>query len=87
MPRPRLYPSSAARQQAFRARKRLSAVAPHVPCRQLGPHCTVYLSDWQAVYPLLPRHAAVITDPPYDAGYDVTKARRRPSRWDRNLAQ
>ena len=28
MPRPRLYPSAAARQQAFRARKRREAVAP-----------------------------------------------------------
>jgi hypothetical protein len=54
MPRPRLYPSSAARQQAFRARKRRDAVAPHVLCRQIGPHCTVYCSDWQTVSALLP---------------------------------
>ena len=80
MPRPRLYPSSAARQQAFRDRKRRAAVAPHVRCRQLGPHCTVYCSDWQTVYPLLPSQAAVVTDPPYRTSYDYTKARRRPSR-------
>jgi site-specific DNA-methyltransferase (adenine-specific) len=85
MPRPRLYASFATKQQAFRDRKRRAAVAPHVPWRQLGPHCMVYCSDWQTVFPLLPRHAAVITDPPYDAGYDVTKARRRPSHWDRNF--
>ena len=85
MPRPRLYPSSAARQQAFRDRKRRAAVAPHVLCRQIGPHCTLYCSDWQTVYPLLPSQAAVVTDPPYRTSYDYTKARRRPSRWDRNF--
>ena len=85
MPRPRLYASAAARQHAFRARKRRDAVAPHVRCEQIGPHCTVYCCDWQTVWPLLPRQAAVVTDPPYEAGYDVSKARRRPSRWDRNF--
>src|SRR5262249_27716771 len=42
-------------------------------------------SDWQTVYALLPRRAALVTDPPYDAGYDYTKARRRPAQWDRNF--
>ena len=83
MPRPRLYPSSAARQRAFRASKRRTAVAPDVPCRQIGP-CTLYQSDWQTVYALVPRHAAVVTDPPYRTSYDYTKARRRPARWERN---
>ena len=85
MPRPRLYPSSAARQRAFRASKRRAAVTPHVRCRQIGPHCTLYCSDWQTVYPLLPSQAAVVTDPPYHTSYDYTKPRRRPSRWDRNF--
>jgi site-specific DNA-methyltransferase (adenine-specific) len=85
MPRPRVYPSSAARQKAFRVRKRLAAVAPHVLCRQIGPHCTLYCSDWQTVYALLPPHAAVVTDPPYPTSYDYTKPRRRPSPWDRNF--
>jgi site-specific DNA-methyltransferase (adenine-specific) len=85
MPRSRLYPSSAARQRAFRARKRRAAVAPDVPCRQLGLHCTLYQGDWQAVYALLPRQAAVITDPPYQTSYDWTKTRRRPSQWAQNF--
>ena len=85
MPRPRLYPSAAARQHAFRTRKRRTALAPDVPCRQLGPHCTLYQGDWQTIYPLLPRHAAVVTDPPYRTSYDYTKARRRPARWERNF--
>ena len=83
MPRPRLHASPAARQKAYRTR--LAHVAPHVCCRQLGPHCTLYHSDWQAVYTLLPRHAAVVSDPPYATTYDYTKARRRPSRWERGF--
>jgi site-specific DNA-methyltransferase (adenine-specific) len=85
MPRRRFHSSSAAKQQAYRDRKRREAVAPHVPCKQIGPHCTVYCSDWQTVYPLLPSQAAIVTDPPYLANYDVTKTRRRPSHWDRNF--
>src|SRR5215510_12882315 len=84
MPRPCVYPSNASRQQAYRARKRRQALAPDVPCRQIGPHCTVYQGDWQAVYPLLPRHAAVVSDPPYPK-YDYTKTRRRASRWTENF--
>jgi site-specific DNA-methyltransferase (adenine-specific) len=84
MPQPRLYVDAAARVRAHRARKRRAELAPHVHCRQIGC-CTLYQSDWQTVYPLLPHHAAVITDPPYDAGYDYTKARRRPSQWDQNF--
>src|SRR5215470_13052765 len=85
MPRPRVYPSAAARQKAFRANKRRMAVAPHVLCRHIGPHCTVYCSDWQTVYALLPAQTAVVTDPPYRTTYDYTKARRRPAPWDRNF--
>src|SRR5262245_43098941 len=85
MARPRLYPSAAARQKAFRATKHRLAVAPHVLCRHIGPHCTVYCSAWQEVAALLPSHAAVVTDPPYAANYDVTKTRRRRSHWDRNF--
>ena len=85
--RPRRYATNAARQHAYRARKLRAAVAPHVPCRQLGPHCTVYCGDWQTVSALLPSQAAVVTDPPYrvgTVGFDYTKARRRPSHWDQN---
>jgi DNA modification methylase len=85
MPRPRLYASPAAKQHAYRVRKRRDTVAPHVCCKELSPSCTIYCSDWQDVYALLPHHAAVITDPPYDARYDVTKTRRRRSHWDRNF--
>jgi DNA modification methylase len=38
---------------------------------------------------LVPRHAAVVTDPPYrvgSTGFDYTKARRRPSHWPQNYA-
>src|SRR5262245_20786272 len=85
MPRSRVHASPAARQRAFRTRKRLAAVAPDVLCRQLGPHCTVYQGDCQAVYPLLPRKAAVVSDPPYPTNYDYTKTRRRPSQWAQNF--
>ena len=87
LPRPRLYPSPAARQRAFRAKQRRAAVAPHVPCRQFGPHCTVYCGDWKDVAALFPRQAAIVTDPPYrvgKAGFDYTKTRWRPSHWDQN---
>jgi site-specific DNA-methyltransferase (adenine-specific)/modification methylase len=82
--RPRLHATATDRTRAYRARKRRAAVAPHVLWRQIGL-CTLYCSDWQTVYALLPRHAAVVTDPPYDADYDYTKARRRPAQWDRNF--
>ena len=84
MPRPRLYPSAAARQRAYRASQRRKAVAPHVRCEQIGS-CTLYQSDWQTLYALLPTHAAVISDPPYRTTYDFTTPRRRPSPWDRNF--
>ena len=87
MPRSHLYPSDAARQQAHRDRQRRAAVAPGVPFRQIGPHCTVYCSDWHAVAALLPRQAAIVTDPPYrvgKAGFDYTRTRRRPSHWAQN---
>jgi len=86
--RPRRYATYAAKIRAYRQRKkerqRLEALASHMSCRQIGP-CTVYCCDWQEIYDHLPRHAAVISDPPYDAKYDVTKARRRPSRWTENF--
>lgn len=84
--RPRLYATATDRTRAYRARKRRAAVAPDVPCAQLGPHCTLYQGDWQTVYALLPRHTAVVTDPPYRTGYDYTKARRRRSQWASNYA-
>src|SRR5262245_6978905 len=88
MPRPRLHATAAERQRAYRQHKRRTAVAPDVVCRTLGA-CTLYCSDWQKVYDLLPRGAAVVTDPPYKVGtrgYDVTRARRRPSQWATNFA-
>jgi DNA modification methylase len=69
---------------AYREGQRLLALASHVRCRQIGP-CLLVCCSWEEVYSLLPRKAAVVTDPPYDAGYDVTKKRRRPSRWRRNF--
>src|SRR5262245_814055 len=86
MPPPRLPGTNADRQRAYRQRTRRAAVAPDVVCRTLGA-CTLYCSRWQTVYPLLPRGAAVVTDPPYKVGkrgYDVTKARRRPAQWTEN---
>src|SRR5262245_52521362 len=85
MSRPRLHATNADRQRAYRLQKRLAALAPDAVCRTFGA-CTLYCSPWEPLYSLLPRTAAVITDPPYDAGYDVTRARRRPSQWDRNFA-
>jgi hypothetical protein len=42
------------------------------------------LGDCQALYPWLPRTAAIITDGQYDANYDATKDRRVPSQYDHN---
>jgi len=84
MPRPRLHTTNADRQRAYRLQKRLTALAPDAVCRTFGA-CTLYCSAWELLYPLLPRQAAVVTDPPYAAGYDVTRARRRPSTWHRNF--
>src|SRR5262245_25373643 len=85
MPRLRLYATNAERQRAYRLRRRLTAVAPDAVCRELSS-CILFCSRWEPLYALLPRHAAVITDPPYNAHYDVTKARRRPATWERNFA-
>jgi site-specific DNA-methyltransferase (adenine-specific) len=84
MPRPRQYATAAERQRAYRARTRLAAVAPNVVCL-VTRACTLYCSPWEPLYPLLPRHAAIVSDPPYAAGYDVTRPRRRPSRHCRNF--
>jgi site-specific DNA-methyltransferase (adenine-specific) len=78
------YATRAAYMAAYRQRRR-AAVASLVPCRQIGSYCTVYCGDWQSVYPCLPRPAAIVTDPPYNAGYDYTKTRRRASRWKSNF--
>jgi len=87
MPRPRLHATNADRQRAYRDRCRLQTHAPGATCRVLGP-CTLYHADCLQLLPLLPRTAAVITDPPYPAGaagYDVTRARRRASQWTHNF--
>src|SRR5215831_9307439 len=87
--RPRTYyadrPATSAERQARLRQRSAPAVPPGVVCRHLGPHCTVYCSDWHAVAALLSRQAAIVSDPPYNAGYDVTTTRRRPSQWDRNF--
>ena len=83
--RPRLYPDDRTKWREMKRRQRRAAVVSAIPCRQLGPHCTLYQGDWQTVYALLPRHAAVITDPPYKVSYDYTRARRRPATWDHNF--
>jgi site-specific DNA-methyltransferase (adenine-specific)/modification methylase len=85
MPRPRVHVSPAARQQAYRARKRRAALAPDVVCRPISATCVVYLGHAEHVYPLLPRRAAVVTDPPYKINNDWTKARRRVSHWEQNF--
>ena len=85
MPHPRRYATPAARQCAYRLRTRLTAVAPDARCRAWGS-CPLSCSAWEALYPRLPRTAAVVTDPPYHAHDDVTRARRRPSPWDHNFA-
>src|SRR5215813_5988319 len=96
--RPRTYspdrPATPAGRQARWRREhpspRHAAMAtgvPDVPCRTIGSHCTVYCGDWKDVGALLPRQAAIVTDPPYrvgTVGFDYTKARRRPSHWDQN---
>ena len=84
MSRPRLHATAAARQRAYRLRQRLTAVAPDALCREFGS-CTLYCSPWEPLYALLPRHAAVITDPPYKTSYDWTKTHRRPSPWAQNF--
>src|SRR6516165_9845646 len=84
MGRHRTYPSNASRQAAYRVRQAAQHAGVPPPVI-LGP-CTLYCSPWQPLASFLPRHAAVVTDPPYAAGYDVTKTRRRPSAWDRNFA-
>jgi hypothetical protein len=63
---------------AYRERQRFAALATHVRCRQIGS-CLLLCCSWQEVYKLLPRQAAIVTDPPYDAKYDATKPRRRAS--------
>ena len=83
MPRSRLHATNADRQRVYRQSKRRKTVAPGVVCRTFGAY-TLYCSTWQAIYPLLPRNAAVVSDPPYRK-YDFTKARRRPAKWKENF--
>jgi hypothetical protein len=77
------YPTRAAYMAAYRTLQRLAVIAPHVRCRQIGL-CIVCCGDWQEVAKALPHRAAIVTDPPYDADYDVTQPRRRDSQWDAN---
>jgi hypothetical protein len=95
--RPRTYapdrPATAAERQARwrqaqlspdRLQHRLKALVPDDCCRTFGS-CTLYCCPCELLYPLLPRASAILTDPPYDANYDVTRTRRRPSHWDHNF--
>jgi hypothetical protein len=85
--RPRTYDTHAEKIGASRQRTKIRQLAPpHVRWQQIGPHCLVFCSDWQDVFALFPRRAAIVSDPPYDANYDDTKTRRRPSQWDHNFA-
>jgi site-specific DNA-methyltransferase (adenine-specific)/modification methylase len=97
MPRPRTYhrnrvATNAERQQQWRHNHATPAavfakLAAHFPAerwRQIGS-CFLLHSAWEAAYHLLPRHAAVVSDPPY-MNFDSTKDRRRPSQWDRPVA-
>jgi site-specific DNA-methyltransferase (adenine-specific)/modification methylase len=79
-----VYATQAEKIRAYRLRTRLAALAPDAICRTFGS-CTLYCCDWKDVARLLPRQAAIVTDPPYAAGYDVTKTRRRPSQWEQNF--
>jgi hypothetical protein len=67
-----------------RLQQRLAALVPDDCCRTFGT-CALYCCPCEVLSPLLPRTMAVVTDPPYDAGYDATKTRRRPSPWAENF--
>src|SRR5215471_4598302 len=89
--RPRLYPDEKTKwrevKRRQRHRARLAVLAPDAICRTIG-NCTLYLSRCEFLYPLLPRKAAVVSDPPYPpvpGGYDNTKTRRNPSQWPDNF--
>ena len=82
--RPPVYATTTEKMRAYRLRRKVKTVAPDA-IRQVIGACTLYCSPWEPLYPLLPRQAAIVTDPPYDARYDVTKTRRRPSGWERNF--
>jgi DNA modification methylase len=96
--RPRVYhgdrPATAAERQAQRRQRTavtLPALAlpPDIPCKTFGGLCTIYHADCHTLLPLLPRAAAIVTDPSYlvkGKGFDYTKTRRRASHWDRNYA-
>jgi site-specific DNA-methyltransferase (adenine-specific) len=75
MPRPRTYPTNAARQQAYRQRRRARHLQQY-PCEQLGELVTLYCGDAHSIAPLLTGINALITDPPYGTQFDFTKRRR-----------
>jgi hypothetical protein len=81
MPRQKIHASPAARVRACRHNQKLKRLAPDAVCRTIGP-CTLYCSPCELIYDLLPRHAAIVTDPPYKVGKtgdDVTNKSIRRS--------
>jgi site-specific DNA-methyltransferase (adenine-specific) len=96
MGRPREYDNDAARQRAWRARRRAQARQVEIPdpSLQIGDLVTLYCGDGRVIGPMLRGVDAVITDPPYGRGFDFTRPRRsknplQPSRaaarWKRNV--
>src|SRR5262247_4095585 len=90
MPQTKLYPDKRTKWRENKRHQRhpsqrLAALAPDALCRTFGS-CTLYCSAWEPLYLFLLRQAVVVTDLFYKVRYDYTKARRRPSPWDRNFA-
>jgi hypothetical protein len=62
---PRIYPTNAGRQAAYRARKR-AKVLHHIPMVH-GEGYTIYQGDAQLVLPALAEIDVILTDPPYSS--------------------
>jgi site-specific DNA-methyltransferase (adenine-specific) len=73
--RPRLYPTNAERQTAYRARKR-AKVLEQIP-QVHGEGYSVYQGDALVIVPLLGAYDHVIADPPYDAQVHTVARRTR----------
>jgi site-specific DNA-methyltransferase (adenine-specific) len=95
MGRHRIHANDAARQRAFRDRRRAAALQP--PCVRIGEHIMLYQADALTLVPLLQgcSRAAVVTDPPYGIDFRHAKPRRPrrhlqgycspAARWDDNV--
>jgi DNA modification methylase len=88
MSRARAYASNAAKQLAYRQRKRRNLL-DETPHEQIGD-CTLYLGDCRTILPLLGPVDVLITDPPYGTGWlkgggpraGVFHAQRQQAAWD-----